>query len=83
MQVRASGPGRLVLSEIHYPGWFASIDGEPAHIERAYQILRSVQLEEGEQDIVFKYNPVSVYIGLAMAAGLWLNVLLSVLRKLV
>ena len=80
---RASGPGRLVLSEIHYPGWFASIDGEPAHIEPAYQILRSVQLEEGEHDIVFKYNPVSVYIGLAMAAGLWLNGLLSVLRRLV
>ncbi len=79
--VWSEGPGELVLSEIVYPGWSATIDGEPTKIDIAYDILRSVSLSEGEHVVVFSFNPVSVYIGLLLAGGCWINILLILLRK--
>ncbi len=79
--VRSEGPGELVLSEIVYPGWSATIDGEPTKIDIAYDILRSVSLSEGEHVVVFSFNPVSIYIGLLLAGGCWINILLILVRK--
>ncbi len=80
--IRGEGPGRLVLSEIFYPGWTAIVDGEPTNIDIAYDILRSITLPEGDHVVVFSYNPISVYIGLILAAGCWICVFLTLLRKL-
>jgi hypothetical protein len=80
--IRGEGPGELVLSEIFYPGWSTTVDGEPTNINIAYDILRSVTLNEGEHVIVFSFNPVSVYIGLFLAGGCWIIIFLTLLRKL-
>lgn len=80
--LRGEGPGTLILSEIYYPGWSATVDEEPAQIERAYGILRSVSLPEGEHTVTFVFNPLSVYIGILMAASCWIFVLLSIVRKI-
>lgn len=66
IEIRAEGPGRLVLSELIYPGWVAEVNGDPAQIEPYEQILRSVQLTEGTHEIVFEFRPTSVYVGLAL-----------------
>ncbi len=79
--IRGEGPGKLVLSEIFYPGWSATVDGQPTNIELAYDLLRSVSLSEGKHEIVFSFNPVSLYIGLFLAGGYWISILLTLLRK--
>jgi hypothetical protein len=61
--ISAKGPGRLVLSEIEYPGWQAHLDGERIEIDTAYNLLRSVELPAGEHGIVFCFRPWSVFIG--------------------
>ncbi len=71
----------MVLSEIYYPGWTATIDGEPTEINLAYDILRSVTLGEGEHIIVFSFTPLSIYIGFVLAAGCWFCILLIILQK--
>ncbi len=72
LEAATTGPGLLVLSEVNYPGWEAFVDGKPTRIYRADGILRAVALSGGHHNVVFRYRPRSVLI------GLWLLVVGSV-----
>ena len=76
ISMQARGPGRLVLSEIAYPGWTATIDGQPAQVEVTGGLLRSVQLGEGDHIVQFRFSPVLVFIGLALASLAWIGLLI-------
>jgi hypothetical protein len=60
----ASGPGKLILSEIAYPGWYVWVDGVPQEIELFNGVLRSVILSEGEHRVSFSFRPLSLYAGI-------------------
>ncbi|MDD5764789.1 MAG: YfhO family protein [Candidatus Marinimicrobia bacterium] len=61
-------PSQLVISEVYYPnGWKASIDGQPTEIFRTNYILRSISVPAGEHEIVMKYSPSDVRIGLIIS----------------
>jgi uncharacterized membrane protein YfhO len=77
----ASGPGQLFLSEIAYPGWRATIDGEAVDIQTADDILRSVDLYDGQQQVEFSFRPMSFFIGVLISMLAWLGVLIFLLRK--
>lgn len=79
--LKASGPGKLVLSEIDYPGWRVYIDGVQEEISPAYGLLRSVSLDDGDHKIVFVFRPISVYIGLALAGVGWVALVYLYFRK--
>ncbi len=66
----ASGRRLLVLGDLDYPGWRATIDGAPAHIVRANRGLRAVVLPAGRHRVAFTFAPLSVRIGgsLSLAA---------------
>jgi hypothetical protein len=74
----ANGPGRLVLSEVDYPGWQAYLDGDGIEINAAYGVLRSVEVPAGEHEIIFRFYAWNAYFG----AGITLLTLvgLAVLR---
>jgi hypothetical protein len=61
--VRADGPGFLVLTDIAYPGWTASIDGQPVPIYRANYLFRAVELSAGNHDVLFRFDPASYRLG--------------------
>jgi hypothetical protein len=61
-------PGMLILSDVFYPGWQATVDGEPAYIYRTYGLIRGVFLSPGEHTVVFEYRPRSFALGLVAAA---------------
>jgi hypothetical protein len=63
IELEVIGPGKLVLSEINYPGWQVSVDGQPAVIQTAHSVLRSVELGEGHHMVEFRYVPYRVLIG--------------------
>jgi hypothetical protein len=67
ISLTARGPGLLVLSEIDYPGWYARVDGQPAQIERYAGLLRAIQLQPGNHEIVFSLHPTSLYLGCLLA----------------
>lgn len=83
LEVQAQGPGRLVLSEIDYPGWQAWVDGERRPIAALAGLLRAVDLEDGAQRVVFVFRPLSLYLGLALSlvGALWLLAVLPGWRR--
>jgi hypothetical protein len=58
----------LVLTDIHYPGWKARVDGRPAALERVDYLLRGVPLAPGTHRIEFRYEPLSWRIGWIISA---------------
>jgi hypothetical protein len=78
IEITAQGPGALVLSEVIYPGWSASLDGKQVPIEPSHALLRSIRLSAGSHEIQFKFQPLSFYFGLGITlttlvllAGIW------------
>jgi hypothetical protein len=69
MLISAEGPGKLVVSELNYPGWSVSVDGEKREIETAAGVLRAVKLDAGSHEINFVFKPVSLLIGLLLSIG--------------
>ncbi|MEW6568631.1 MAG: hypothetical protein AB1449_10805, partial [Chloroflexota bacterium] len=66
--MQATGPGRLVLSEVAYPGWQARVDGELIDVDVCSGVLRCLLLPEGTHRVVFEFRPRTVYAGLALTA---------------
>lgn len=73
--VQAQGPGLLVLSELDYPGWEARLDGHPVSVEITGDLFRSIQLPDGQHEVILAYRPLSVVAGLLMAAVGWIFLL--------
>lgn len=68
---RARRAGLLVLTDLHYPGWKATVDGRPTDIERVDYLMRGVRVPAGTHDIRFTYVPASFRAGwLLSLAGL-------------
>ena len=53
----------LVLSDVYYPGWEATIDGVPVRIYQTDYVLRGVMAPAGRHLIRFEFRPKSLYIG--------------------
>jgi hypothetical protein len=68
LEASCTGPRLLFLSETYYPGWKVRVDGKPAKIYRADHAFRSVALGPGRHSIIFKYQPLSLYLGLTLSA---------------
>ena len=63
VEADSRGPGLLVLSDLHYPGWNATVDGREVDIERVNYVMRGVPLEPGSHRVEFTYEPLSWHIG--------------------
>ncbi|MCX6070210.1 MAG: hypothetical protein NTU91_05020 [Chloroflexi bacterium] len=81
IRIRVDGPGRLVLSEIAYPGWRASVDGTSALVETHAGILRSVELAAGEHEVVLKFVPGTLVWGCALCVLALLALLVLKVRR--
>ena len=59
-EVNSDKGGVVVFSEIYYPGWTATIDGEPAELGRVDYILRALSVKPGKHEVVLSFFPKSV-----------------------
>ena len=59
-EVNSGKGGVVVFSEVYYPGWTATIDGEPAELGRVDYILRALNVKPGKHEVVLSFFPKSV-----------------------
>jgi hypothetical protein len=53
----------LVLADLHYPGWHATVGGREVELRRVNYLLRGVLLPPGRHRVVFSYEPITWRIG--------------------
>jgi uncharacterized membrane protein YfhO len=71
LDVHAEHAGTVVLADAAYPGWQATVDGQPAEVLTANYLFRAVQVEAGRHSVVCRLRPRSLMYGAALgAAGL-------------
>ena len=52
--------GIVVFSEIYYPGWTATVDGEPVKVGRVDYVLRAINVKAGKHKVVLTFKPKSI-----------------------
>ena len=82
IEVQAAAPALLVLSDLFYPGWQATVDGRPAEILEANYAMRAVAIPEGAHEVRFLYRPASFRAGVAVSAAGCLAVALLISWRL-
>jgi hypothetical protein len=81
-EVESEQGGVVVFSEIYYPGWQATIDGEPAELARANYVLRAMEMPAGQHTVVMTFDPQSIHTTEHIAFGALALLALAVLAGL-
>ena len=66
-EVTSDKGGLIVFSEIYYPGWKATVDGQPVEIGRVNYLLRALKVSAGKHLVVMEYRPTSISVTEAIA----------------
>ena len=59
-EVNSGKGGVVVFSEIYYPGWTATIDGEEHELGRVDYVLRALRVAPGKHEVVLSFFPKSI-----------------------
>lgn len=78
---RTSGRRFLVLSDVFYPGWTATVDGRRTTIYRADLTFRAVSVPAGLHLVEFSYEPSSFRWGLAISICGIVVLMLMIVRR--
>jgi hypothetical protein len=66
LDVNAFAPSVLVISQIHYPGWKAYIDGSPVPVTRANYAFPAIFISSGPHHVRFSFEPWTFKAGLSI-----------------
>ena len=58
--VKSTNGGVLVFSEIYYPGWTATIDGNDVPVGRVNYVLRALNMKPGNHKVELTFKPKTV-----------------------
>jgi hypothetical protein len=82
VRVQAASASYLVISDVFYPGWRASVDGREVAALRADYAFRAVPVEAGSHTVKLAYKPLYFTLGLLFSvAGLALLVVMISSRQ--
>lgn len=59
-EVDSKQGGVIVFSEVYYPGWSVTVDGQPAELGRVNYILRALKVSGGKHTIAMEFRPKSI-----------------------
>jgi hypothetical protein len=73
IEVRSPVEGWLVLSDVYYPGWHASVDGARTPVLRADYTFRAIRVPSGDHAVQLTFAPWTWHVGLALSLTTWLG----------
>lgn len=76
--VYSKNGGVIVFSEVYYPGWTATVDGQPAQLGRADYLLRALNVAPGQHKVVLTFRPKSVTVTETVAYVAYAILLLAI-----
>ncbi|MGE5197775.1 MAG: hypothetical protein ACM3IL_04650 [Deltaproteobacteria bacterium] len=85
IQAELARNGFLVLSDVNYPGWQATVldtttgNRRPAEVLNADYLFRAVGLKKGSYVVTFVFRPRSLYLGVTVSALTVLLILITCL----
>ncbi len=69
LEVDSPDGGELILTDLTFPGWSATIDGAAADAKVIDGMYRSLEILAGQHRVLWKYEPRSVYWGAAVSVA--------------
>lgn len=84
IEVSSETEAYLILNDAYYPGWKATVNGEPVPVYRANVMFRAVPIPAGESTVVFYFEPDLWRTALMIGGVVWMIIgigLLIILRR--
>jgi len=81
VEFKANRSGWIVLSDTHYPGWIAILDGERVDIINANYLFSAVKVPPGEHTVQIEYRPKTFYLGAAISLITWISLIGLYIRE--
>jgi hypothetical protein len=69
IQTNSGSPSFLVVSDVYYPGWKASVDGVDTRLFQTNYVLRGIMVPSGSHVVHLKFEPRSFYYGAGISSG--------------
>jgi hypothetical protein len=76
LEVDAPAGDRVLVRETWDPGWKASLDGTAVPIQRKWGVFMALEVPSGKHELVLKYDPSEVRVGLAVSVSCLVAVIL-------
>ena len=83
LNVTSAFNGFLILSEIHYPGWHAYVDGREVPLYRADWCLRALPLDHGPHRVEVRFEPETFWHGLLITSATLLVSVIGIAGSLI
>ncbi len=77
--VNSGKGGVIVFSEVYYPGWTATVDGQPVELGRVNYLLRAINVAPGKHTVELTFRPQSVTTTETIAYFAYAVLLLAIL----
>lgn len=68
VQVSVDRPALIIFGELYYPGWLATVDGQPASIVETNYAFRGVPVVEGQHIVEMHFSPLAFRLGAVTSA---------------
>jgi Bacterial membrane protein YfhO len=69
MTVAASQPSVLLVNDLYYPAWHATVDGKETNILRAFTSLRAIPVSAGIHTVEVRYDDAAFDLGWKITLG--------------